>query len=78
MSAELISRPRPVINYGRDKINPPKGFSLGQLEAHAWWFWDRRARIEDCSGDGRAFAINRPVRKILQLIIEQYGWPERG
>ena len=77
MSAELISCTRPAINYGRDKINPPKGCSLGQLEAHAWYFWDQRAQIEDCSGDGRAFAINRPVRKILQLIIDQYGLPER-
>ena len=77
MSAELNSRPRPLINYGRDKINPPKGLSLEQLEAQAWWFWDQRAVIDDCAGDGRAFAISRPISRIQQLIVDQYGWPER-
>ena len=78
MSVEQKSRPRPVINYGRDKVNPPKGVLLEDLEALAWKMWDECCLIEDSSGSGRMFRINKPLLRIQQKIIEQYGWPKRG
>ena len=77
MSAELKGRPRPPINYGRDKVNPPKGVRLVDLEAWAWKMRDQCCLLEDSSGSGRMFRINKPLFRIQQKIIEQYGWPER-
>ena len=78
MSAELNSRPRPPIDYGNQKIRPPKGVRLEDLEALAWKFRDECCRIENSDGSGRMFKINRPLYRIQQLILKQYGLPERG
>ena len=78
MSAVLLSRPRPAINYGNKAIRPPKGTTLVDLEAAAWSARDRGIRWEIVEGLGPQFRLNKAIAKIQQLIIEQYGWPDRG
>ena len=77
MSAELLKRPRPPIRYQR-AINVPKGFALEQLEDIAWRFRDRGVQMMSIEGNGRHGRINKPIMRIHQLIIEQYGWPEQS
>lgn len=74
MSAALLSRPRPVINYGNKAIRPPKGTTLVDLEAFAWSARDRGVRWETVDGIGRGFRFNKSIARIQALIIEQYGW----
>ena len=74
MSAELLNRPRPAINYGRDRVNPPKGISIQELEAVAWSMRDRGVLLESYFGH-RRYRINKTILRIQQLIIDQFGWP---
>ena len=73
MSAELLSRPRPPINYGNKVVRPLKGFTLEQLEHQAWKFWEMDAELSFYPELGRTERFNRSVMHILQLIIEQHG-----
>ena len=76
MSAALLTRPRLPINYGNKVVRPPKGFVLEQLEAVAWSFRDRNVQMFSVAGNGRN-TVNKSIMRIHQLIIDQYGWPER-
>lgn len=73
----LSPQPRRPIAYGA-QIRPPKGWTLQQLEEKAWAFRDRGVRVEDTDGFGPGHAINRSIRRIQELIIEQYGLPTGG
>ena len=73
MSAELKSHPVPPIKYGNKKVRPPKGRQLGDLEALAWNLWKAGIILEDMIGHGRMYKINRPLFRIQELFIEQYG-----
>lgn len=78
MPAELLSCPRPPINYGNKVVRPPKGFTLEHLEAVAWNLRDRGLQ-EMLSLEGMGVnRVNKPVMRIHQLIIEQYGLPKQG
>ena len=80
MSAELLSRPRPAINYGNKVVRPPKDRTLVDLEADAWSARDQGLRWEAEAGQGLdpGFRHNKAIARIQELIIEQYGWPDRG
>ena len=75
--ADLNPRPQRPIHYARP-LRLAEGFVLSDLETLAWRFCSEGALVENLNGFGRRSPINKLVRRIQQLIIEQYGWPIRS
>ena len=52
--------------------------NLSDLEASVWQLCAEGRLLEDYNGFGCRYKPNKLVRRIQQLIIEQYGWPIRS